>query len=718
MVFLALALMVLIVITQLFTNKSTQALTYGNKQAVETFKLNNRNQIIVNLSFDLQSKLSNPNLYMDEARRGRLTDSLTVMGYNTTILASAIKKSGHIDLANEINELINSQLNLCLYILVTFQTENPAKRAVLTDSLRKAQFGDKVYAKCLQVQKELENNLQNTLVTNSEQAGKLSAYSRILALVAIIAIVIMANIIIRRQSQQLKLIHELKAAESAALKSKNAKDQFLANMSHELRTPLNALVGFGNLLKGTPLNFQQKEYVNIISSSSYNLLNIVNDVLDLSKIEAGKLRIKSQPFNLQELFKNIELMFSESIADKGLLYEWHIDDKVPEMLKGDSSRLEQILVNLIGNAIKFTSNGVIRLYAGLVWTDTKQNAYKLGFTVKDTGIGIPKDKIQAVFERFEQLEHITTREHGGTGLGLTIVKSLVENLGGTISVYSEVGVGSEFNFTCVFGKVDGNEKVEEISKKTKTLYSFDGIRILAVEDNKANQVLIKHMLQKYDLNLSISPNGINAIDLLKKEKFDLILMDIQMPVMDGYTAIDKLRNELKLITPIIAMTAYVSEAEMQKCLASGFNDYLAKPIEEHALVNLISKYVAAQTVLISENGKRNDLDYLKDLLGGDGAAIDEILNEMHHQWERDRADLTSAVSAKDIREVKRILHRMKSTFSPLGPDHIIYALISAASKRINDNREYKIIPEEFERLTANITSCLQTIEQEHVYDEY
>lgn len=668
MVFLALALMALILVTQLFTNQSTFTLKKSNLQAVETFKINNRIQRIANLSFDLQSKLSNPNLPVDDFRRIQLTDSLTMLGYNTSILMNEFGKNEY---TKNIDELVVAQLNHSLHILVTYQSNNPSTRAALSDSLKLLQFGDKIYTNCLEIQKSLEKNLQQALITNSELAGKLSTYNRLLAMIAIIAIVIMATIIIKRQLQQSLLIEELKQAEMAALKSKTAKEDFLANMSHELRTPLNSLIGFGNLLRQTKLDEKQKEYVGIISSSGYNLLNIVNDVLDLSKIEAGKLKIKNEPFNLKEVFKNLELMFSTSINDKNLFYEWHVDEKIPKILKGDAERLKQILVNLIGNAIKFTNKGGIKINAALVWVEDTKNNYKLGFTVKDTGVGIPKDKIQTVFERFEQLEHVTTRQHGGTGLGLTIVKNLVENLGGSMSVFSQEGEGSEFNFTCLFEKIDAQQTPQQIDSLGK-IPQFEPYSILAVDDNKSNQLLLKHLIEKYKASLTIAENGLEAIELMEKNFYDLVLMDIQMPQMDGYTAIKKIRKEKKLLPPIIAMTAYVSEAVVKSCEEAGFDDYLSKPIEENLLIKKISNFL--NPVFVNKESS-NKLDYLRSLVGDDDDIIREILVEMKAQWKQDAEDLKLAVEINDNEEVKRILHRLKSTFAPLGPESEIYQLV-------------------------------------------
>ena len=675
MVFLALALMGLIIITQLFTNQSTQALRNGNIQAVETYKVNNRMQLLVNLSFDLQAKLSNPDTKIDDTRREKLSDSVTMLGYNTSILNSAISKLGYANNASKINSLVNDELNLFLYILVSTQSGNSIKRDSLANALNEARLSDKVYASCLEVQKLLENNLEQTLKKNTEQASVLSTYNRILAVVSILAILIMATIIIKRQSQQIKLIEELKIAEITALKSKNAKDDFVANMSHELRTPLNALIGFSNLLNQTALDTKQQEYVDVIRSGGYNLLNIVNDVLDLSKIEAGKLKIVNTPFNLMNVLRNIEKMFSASLAEKKLTYEWHVDEKIPTNLKGDAERLKQILINLIGNAIKFTNSGSIQLNTGIVWMDEEKGMYKLGFTIKDSGTGIPKEKIQTIFERFEQLEHVTTRQHGGTGLGLTIVKNLVEKMGGAISVYSEVGVGSEFNFTCIFEKASVNHSKNDDGNKVAQP-SLSGYKILAAEDNKTNQTLLKHLLGKYGGQLTIAENGHEAIKLLNETHYDLVLMDIQMPLMDGYSAVKYIREHLHLDTIIIAMTAYVSEDEIDKCMNAGFNDYLAKPIEEKILVKTISKFIKKDFIVDDLPTGDGDFAFLKELVGDDMEAIDEIVKEMKNQWDIDKPELEQSVKDENVYEIKRILHRIKSTFSPLGPNHYMYVDIT------------------------------------------
>lgn len=677
---LALTLILLVVITQFFTNKSTSALTSGNIRAVETIRLNNSIQELVNLSFDLESKLikisqSNKNIISSS-----LNDSLTMLGYNASVIASTNFVKDSANNVGEINNVVETQISISENLLTAVLTGKPQRAIALGDSLLILKIGSKVYENCKIYQETLNRNLQKTLTQNSELAIRLTLFNRILAIVTVIAILSFATIIIRKQTQQYELIVELKAAELAALKGKQAKDDFLANMSHELRTPLNALIGFGNLLNETPLNKDQKEYVDVIKSSGYNLLCIVNDVLDLSKIEAGKLTIAHKPFNLYDLFTVIEKMFSASIKEKGLYYATRIDEQIPQHVIGDPDRLQQIFINLISNAIKFTNAGGIEISAGIIWEDEDNKFYKLSFTVKDTGIGIPRDQISRVFERFEQLEQGALRKHGGTGLGLTIVKNLVGKMGGAISVYSEENEGSEFNFTCIIEKSGIDTVDSEHQDARLPEVHFSGYRVLIVEDNKANQTLLKHILKKYQLTPTIVENGKDAISILEENRFDLVFMDIQMPVMDGYTAINILRKEHQIETPIIAMTAYVSEIEISKCLSAGFSDYIAKPINEIHFIQKTALYLnhtQKQPVqqAVSKIMSKENLSFLMEIVGDDPDAIKEIITEMQLQWEKDKDGILLAIKENDITLLNQILHRMKSTFSSLGPDHIIYRMI-------------------------------------------
>ncbi len=681
-VLLSLALMVLIFIAQLLTNQATLALKQGNLQAVETFKINNRMQELVNLAFDLQSKLR-PSFMANSRRAKSLGDSLTLLEYNSNALMRAAADDRTSLFLEKINGHIISQVNLSFQALEA--GSNEALQIKLLDSLRKQQLGDSIYTNCLEVQKQLEKDLQETLITNTAQANKLSLYNRILAIAAIVAILIMTTIIVIRHARQLQLISELKQAQKAAQRSTEAKDQFLANMSHELRTPLNALVGFGQLLSQTPLNEEQRQYAGIISSAGYNLLNIVNDVLDISKIEAGKLRIEKRVFELRELLRDIQLMFSATLTEKGLAYISEVDEKLPRFLKSDPERLKQILTNLVSNAIKFTQGGTVQVSVS-VTGELPYDRLRVSFSVSDTGAGIPPDKLSTIFQRFEQLGHATTRQHGGTGLGLTIVKSLVDMLEGTISVKSEPGNGSVFSFSLPFEKVNGKagdiRKQQVLPLKEKPWLA--GYRVLAVEDNKTNQLLLGHLLERYGTVPEFAANGEEAIRLLTANSYDLVLMDIQMPVMDGYATARHIRREMQLQVPMIAITAYVSREEAGKCLAAGFDAYVSKPLEEHKLLESIRIFLPGKAQASPTAGKQaGKNEYLLQAVNGDEEKAERLSEAMREQWLHDKKELMAA--GEDQQAAAKVLHRLRSTFSPLGPDHIVFRRLAEIEKEIAMN---------------------------------
>ncbi|MFI5131619.1 MAG: response regulator [Chitinophagales bacterium] len=377
---------------------------------------------------------------------------------------------------------------------------------------------------------------------------------------------------------------ETKVKASAAV-----KENFLANMSHEIRTPLNAILGFTNILQKTKLENEQEEYVDIIQRSGDNLLSIVNDILDLSKIEAGMLRIEEAPFRVSDIISTVETMLRPRAEEKNLKLFVNLDVDVPEIVSGDAVRLTQILVNLVSNSIKFTEDGGV--YLRVTMLKKENNTAKLEFLVRDTGIGIPAEKQLTIFDRFEQAEAETTRRFGGTGLGLSIVKNLVDLQKGTVTLFSNSGHGSSFTVELSFKICDGERTVRET--KRHVAISDDNksrIRILIAEDNSMNQRLIRHLLKSRGYNFDLVFNGVQAIESLKKQSYDMVLMDIQMPEMDGYSATRQIREELKLKIPVIAMTAHAMSGEKEKCIKSGMNDYISKPIDEEILFDIIQKY--------------------------------------------------------------------------------------------------------------------------------
>jgi signal transduction histidine kinase/DNA-binding response OmpR family regulator len=528
-------------------------------------------------------------------------------------------------------------------------------------------LNDSIYSTALSIQIQAENTLQKEINKNFTVSKDALFISKGLTLLAIGAILLLGTIIILHLFSNNRLIKELEISKQEADNAANIKEQFLANMSHEIRTPVNSIIGFTNLLQKTSLETDQNQFVSYIKNSGENLLHIVNDILDISKIEAGMLHFQKEAYNIKELCYSIEMIFYNESKSKNIPFKYSIDKNVPEIIIGDEDRLKQILINLVGNAFKFTEKGFIHL--SITSTAKIKNSLRLIFKISDTGIGIAEENLNSIFERFEQADSKTTKTYGGTGLGLSIVKKLVSFQGGNITVESHLGKGSTFTFTLPV-EIFAENRLKQPEIKTITakdtaneIVFSPGYRILAAEDNKMNQFLLQYIFKQWNVDYKIAQNGKEAIDLLRNEKFDLVLMDIQMPVMDGYEAATLIRHDLKSTIPIIAMTAYVLQGEKDRCFANGMNEYFPKPIDEINLKQLLAKYIpnnnpAANTSFVS-------LNYLNDIFGGNQNFMVNILTLFINQYPEDLANLEKAIEKTEKEKIKALAHNLKSTVSSI-----------------------------------------------------
>lgn len=398
---------------------------------------------------------------------------------------------------------------------------------------------------------------------------------------------------IARDITEQKLTEEMRKARDVARQSAQMKEQFIASISHEMRTPMNAILGMSNLMIQTDLNKEQHEYVSSIKQSSEILLGIVNDILEISTIQNGKVVFEQEDFDLPQLLDNLVNVMQYKIKEKDLYCEVKIDPQLPKFLKGDKLRLNQILYNLVGNAIKFTDNGHVKVYVEQMYMASEQNVH-IKFTVEDTGIGIPKDKVDAIFESFTRVRQ-KDRIFEGTGLGLSIAKNLVEQQGGTIGATSELGTGSKFFFDLTF---QIGEEVADITQPPTevTIDKDTPLRLLLTEDHKMNQIVARKTLEKQwpNIQITIANNGKEAVEKLQEQTFDIILMDIQMPVMDGYEATAHIRNNMPpdiAQLPILAMTAHAHISKDEKFRQYGMDDFVLKPFEPQQLFEKIAHYV-------------------------------------------------------------------------------------------------------------------------------
>jgi len=471
---------------------------------------------------------------------------------------------------------------------------------------------------------------------------------------------------------QKKLEIDLTTARDAAQASTKAKETFLANMSHEIRTPMNAILGMANQLNKTELNANQKFFLNTIQSSADNLLIIINDVLDLSKIDSGKLSIENIGFEPSKVIGHVMQVMQHRAEEKGLKFtNSFFDDGISPILLGDPYRLSQVLLNLVSNAIKFTNSGSIDVSCKVLADYPEKQL--LQATVSDTGIGMDKVFIEKIFDKFSQEDDSVSRKYGGTGLGMSISKEFVELMGGKISVASTKNEGTSVSFILAMKKGTGKDLPQKDTIETNTDI-LEGKNILVTDDNEINRLIASTILKNFGAKILEATNGMEAIEMIKSNTIDIILMDIQMPVMDGINATEFIREHVSKTIPIIALTAFALKGDNQKCFDAGMNDYLSKPFEESQLLQIVTKWLGKKINNTEiENQTRSDvqeqlfdLSQLRIIARGDTDFLMKLTQLFIEQTPVAIQEMISAYNSEDYMSVADIAHRIKPSIDNMG----------------------------------------------------
>ncbi|PBQ32508.1 hypothetical protein CNR22_12235 [Sphingobacteriaceae bacterium] len=505
------------------------------------------------------------------------------------------------------------------------------------------------------------------------------------------------------------LEQKLKISQKKAEESSQAKEAFLANMSHEIRTPLNAIIGMIRELSYENLSANQRHYVQITSTASQHLLSVLNNILDISKIEAGEFQLEMQNFNPDEVLKNVVNIMKNSASEKNLYLNATVSPDIKKTLVGDPTRIRQIFLNLLGNAVKFTQTGGVSIACELE-TETSTHQTIL-LSIKDTGIGMGENYVKNIFSKFSQEDVTTARNYGGTGLGMAITRELIQLMNGTIDVQSKRHHGTtiQIKLTLPIGQ---EIEVEKNSVQKKTANNVQ-IKVLLTEDNEFNRLVATRTLERNNFSVSIATNGAEAVKLLETEKFDVILMDLQMPVMDGITATQNIRHTLKLKTPIIALSANAFKTESDHCLSIGMNDYVTKPFEEKVLMDSIYKQLGKTEIIenaeaISYASKKlYNMDELNLLSGGDKAYMEKLVEIFIRQTNSSLKQMKEALAIKDLKTVFQISHQLKPSIDGFHID-----CLKLEVREIEKNAKEGIYSVKLEKLVSYADDILNQVMNE------
>jgi PAS domain S-box-containing protein len=530
---------------------------------------------------------------------------------------------------------------------------------------------------------------------------------------------------IERQLKEAYALAELAkgVAESEQVKAENAmriaidsvksKQQFLSNMSHEIRTPMNSIIGFTKVVLKTDLNAKQKEYLEAIKTSGDALIVLINDILDLAKVDSGKMTYENVPFKMSSSIDAMMHLFDIKSQEKNIKLIKEYDNNIPDVLVGDQVRLHQIILNLLSNAVKFTYSGKIVVSVKLVAKDNEKATIE--FAVSDTGIGIESAKIDTIFENFNQASSGTSRIYGGTGLGLAIVKQLVEGQNGVVNVESVVNKGSTFSFKLTFIISDlYGELVDEVVDSSTEIKN---IKVLVVEDIDLNQLLMKTLLDDFGFGCEIAANGKIAIEKLRKGKYDIILMDLQMPVMNGFEATEYIRETMHSSIPIIALTADVTTVDLNKCKSAGMDDYISKPVNESILYSKIVKTLEkanknTDAEIESVKSRCIDLEYLMERTKSNPELMSEMIALYLEQTPVLISTMKQSFNDKDWETLEATAHKMIPSFSIVGISSDFENMAKKVQEFASNKYEEEVILDMVMQLENICTQACKELEEE------
>lgn len=657
--------------------------------SLHSFRDVRRNEVKARKS---QVSLENIQFYIRDIETGQQGyvisgDSTYLESYNharlliTEEIASFSENYKNQKRLKELNELVDRKIKLADHT-IRLKNEKGQKEAI---AVLKSGASRDLLAQLHSLIVKIKTEEIDRYDLQSDEEDSKSGYALIFIIIGnVIALSFLAWVLVLLNSDIGKRIRTEIVLNRFIVKAEQAKkreEQFLANMSHEIRTPMNAIIGMTNLILNTSLAPKQESYLKAIRQSSDNLMVIINEILDFSKINAGKIEFEKINFNLSDIFYGLYNTFKIKTDEKEIKLTPIIDESLPDTIIGDPGKLNQVLVNLVGNSVKFTEKGSIDMYCRLI--EQKGNDLLIEFSVQDTGIGIPQNKLATIFEDFAQAARDTSRKFGGTGLGLSISKKIVELQGGTITVESKLGEGTTFSFRIWYKA--GTEKVERNEKPIQTrVQELHGIKILLVEDNEFNQVVAVDTLKSLIKNLTIdvASNGKLAIELLKDKSkhYDIILMDVQMPEMNGYETTKYIRKNGTLgytDVPVIAMTASATKPEIDSCFDSGMTDFISKPFDADILLIKISTLINKEKVIeLTKDNKEvsgglmsegmADLSFLRGMTSNNKDQMLKYINMFLESVPGDWQKLKEKAAENNWKEVGLIAHALKPRVKYMG----------------------------------------------------